>query len=43
MVSFQYITPQAVIIGDLLVLSNVTISGNSPAWYAYYIITQVST
>ena len=30
MVSFLYITTQYVVIGDLVVLSNVTISGNSP-------------
>ena len=30
MVSFIYITKQPVVIGDLIVLSNVTISGNSP-------------
>ena len=29
MVYFLYITPQSVVIDDLLVLSNVTISGNS--------------
>ena len=27
---FLYVTPQYVIIGDLIVLSNVTILGNSP-------------
>ena len=30
MVSFIYITKQSVVICDLIVLSNVTISGNSP-------------
>ena len=39
MVSF---TPQYVVIGDLLVLNNVIISKNSPAWYASYIMPQVS-